>query len=336
MKRTETERLPLLVTADGHEPIYLQIAHQIKHFIVSRRLEEGARLPSVREVARQLGVNVNTVVQAYRTLQQDGLVDSTVGRGTVVNALTENDGSYNDRQALMLDSLTRAVARGRALGFGPLELRQAFGVALNAPPQATPAVLIAPTEDIGRKYAAQIHNALGSHAQTLHPFTLEQLETGYAPLVQLLEVAYHVVTFTLLVPATRRALDALGVHASVLGITAEPSRRTLDGLHNLPERGRYALVTEERNVATFLSILQQHSRVDHAHNVRVILGDQVQDLQAVLNDVDTVLYSLGVRTTVERAGVDIARRFELEFEISQDSLYRLHTVFNPTALAVAD
>lgn len=335
MKRSEAEPLPLLLLEDGHEPIYLQIAHQIKHFIVSRRLEEGARLPSVREIARQLGVNVNTVAQAYRTLQQDGLIDSVTGRGTTVNALSLSDGGYNERQTLLLESLTRAVARGRALGFGPLELKQAFTVALNTAPQAAPAVLISPTEDIGRKYVTQIHNALGLHAQTLHPFTLEQLEAGDPALLRLLEVAYTVVTFTLLVPATRRALEAHGVHASVLGITAEASRRTLDGLGNLGTGRRYALVTEERNVTTFLSILQQHSRIDR-QRVRVILGDQLGVLQAALPEVDTVLYSLGVRAVIDRAEVEHTKRFELEFEISQDSLLKLHQVFNPTALALAD
>ncbi len=324
-----------MVAEEGHEPIYLQIAHQIRHHIISRRLDEGARLPSVREVAQQLGVNVNTVVQAYRTLQQDGLIDSTAGRGTVVNALSQSDNSYNERQTLLLESLSYAVMRGRALGFGAIELKQAFQTALNLLPTPIPAVLIAPTEDIGRKYAAQIHNALGIRSQTLHPFTLEQLQSGLPALLKLLEVAYHIVTFTLLVPATRRALEAQGLHANVIGITAEASHKTLAGLKNLPPQGRYGLVTEERNVSTFLSILQQHSQIDH-HQVKVFLPESLEQLKKALPNLDTVLYSLGVKKLLDNAAIPQTMRFELEFEISQDAVFRLHSIFNPTALALAD
>jgi DNA-binding transcriptional MocR family regulator len=68
------------------EPLYRQIAHRLRAEIEAGRLAAGSRLPSVRELARGLGVNLVTVVTAYRDLIQAGLASGQVGRGTFVRA----------------------------------------------------------------------------------------------------------------------------------------------------------------------------------------------------------------------------------------------------------
>ncbi len=70
---------------DGR-PVYRQIAAQIRHRIESREFEAGARLPTIRALARQLAVNRDTVALAYEELAADGVVESTVGRGTFVRS----------------------------------------------------------------------------------------------------------------------------------------------------------------------------------------------------------------------------------------------------------
>src|SRR5262252_4164545 len=61
-----------------------QIRSRIAVLIADGELEPGERLPSVRELARQLGVNVNTVRAAYTKLEADGHVRTRHGVGTVV------------------------------------------------------------------------------------------------------------------------------------------------------------------------------------------------------------------------------------------------------------
>ena len=68
---------------DGR-PVYQQIADQIREAVAARRLEAGMRLPPIRELAKRLGVNRDTVAVAYEVLARSGLVKSTVGRGTFV------------------------------------------------------------------------------------------------------------------------------------------------------------------------------------------------------------------------------------------------------------
>ncbi len=65
-------------------PLYLQIRNQLRDAIVRGDLVEGQQLPPERQLARRLAVNRTTVVNAYRDLAADGLVEGHVGRGTVV------------------------------------------------------------------------------------------------------------------------------------------------------------------------------------------------------------------------------------------------------------
>ncbi len=71
--------------ADG-APLYRQIGAQIKEAIAEGRLPAGAQLPTVRQLAAELGVTRLTVQTAYAELQSGGWLEATVGRGTFVSA----------------------------------------------------------------------------------------------------------------------------------------------------------------------------------------------------------------------------------------------------------
>jgi GntR family transcriptional regulator/MocR family aminotransferase len=68
----------------GPGPVYQQIASQIRERIEGGQLGEGDRLPPIRELARSLGVNRDTVALAYDELVSEGVLEATVGRGTFV------------------------------------------------------------------------------------------------------------------------------------------------------------------------------------------------------------------------------------------------------------
>jgi len=65
-------------------PLYIQIKDRLAELIQAGLLGPGARLPSTRELASSVGVNRNTVINAYEQLEVEGLVSSHVGRGTAV------------------------------------------------------------------------------------------------------------------------------------------------------------------------------------------------------------------------------------------------------------
>jgi GntR family transcriptional regulator len=74
----------LTLQANDKRPIYQQIADGIKALIACGDLCEGMTLPSVRQVAGDLGINLNTVAVAYRQLQDEGFVTVRHGAGAVI------------------------------------------------------------------------------------------------------------------------------------------------------------------------------------------------------------------------------------------------------------
>lgn len=63
---------------------YQQLVQQVRHALRLGLLKEGDRLPTVKEVAKQMAINPNTVLKAYRELEHDGLVAARPGVGTFV------------------------------------------------------------------------------------------------------------------------------------------------------------------------------------------------------------------------------------------------------------
>ncbi len=67
-------------------PPYLQLVHQVRQSLLLGYLQEGDRLPTVKDVASDLVINPNTVVKAYRQLEHEGLVGGRPGQGTFITA----------------------------------------------------------------------------------------------------------------------------------------------------------------------------------------------------------------------------------------------------------
>lgn len=74
----------LILDRSIHTPLYRQIATGIRQQILAGVLPGGYRLPPERDLARTLGVNRSTVLNAYDELKADGLLEARVGRGTIV------------------------------------------------------------------------------------------------------------------------------------------------------------------------------------------------------------------------------------------------------------
>ncbi len=104
------------------EPVYGQIARQIREAIGSGTLAAGVTLPAVRTLASDLGVNLNTVARAYRVLEEEGFVEIQDREGARV-AAPGSHGSVELRRRLT-EELRRLVVRLRQAGFGARDLRR--------------------------------------------------------------------------------------------------------------------------------------------------------------------------------------------------------------------
>ena len=85
------------------EPIYLQIASQIKTRMLEGKLREGEALPSMRVLATELRISFMTTKRAYEELERDGFIESYTGKGSFVKA--QNLELYREEQIKRLEAL---------------------------------------------------------------------------------------------------------------------------------------------------------------------------------------------------------------------------------------
>jgi DNA-binding transcriptional MocR family regulator len=90
-------------------PVNQQIADQVRSEVAAGRLGTGDRLPPIRDLARDLGVHRDTVASAYERLAADGVVESTVGRGTFIAGAAGANGNGAERIEPPLSPLVERV-----------------------------------------------------------------------------------------------------------------------------------------------------------------------------------------------------------------------------------
>ena len=111
------------------EPLFLQLMNSVKSAVATGRMRPGDKLPSVRELAKDLVVNPNTVARAFQVLDADGVTYSRRGSGTFVAeprpTLRKDEGMRRYRTSL--DSL---LAEALHMGLDEGDVRKGFEAAL--------------------------------------------------------------------------------------------------------------------------------------------------------------------------------------------------------------
>lgn len=120
----------ITIDESDRRPVYRQVADEIKSLIARGELSEGMALPPVRQVAADLGVNLNTIAAAYRELQKEGLVKVRHGAGALVSArrvTQKNDAELRKSLRASLAHLVLAgLPRAEIVEIVNEEIRQLF------------------------------------------------------------------------------------------------------------------------------------------------------------------------------------------------------------------
>jgi len=112
-------------------PIYAQIVGQVRAAAASGILQGGDPLPSTRQLAGELRINPNTVAQAYRELEREGIAMVQRGQGTFVAELSD-DRRHDERARVARELAERMVAEAGRLGLNLQDVRAAVEQALEA------------------------------------------------------------------------------------------------------------------------------------------------------------------------------------------------------------
>jgi len=102
----------IIIDQNDSRPIYQQIADEIRLLIARGELIENATLPAVRQLAGDLGVNLNTVATAYRELQTEGLLAIKHGAGAVVASRTTSGKSEENLRKPLRSALANLFLAG--------------------------------------------------------------------------------------------------------------------------------------------------------------------------------------------------------------------------------
>ena len=76
---------------ESHVPIYEQLYNNVVKLVAIGVLKADDRLPTVRAMAKELGVNPNTVAKSYQMLERDGVIYSFIGKGSFVSGSRSSD-----------------------------------------------------------------------------------------------------------------------------------------------------------------------------------------------------------------------------------------------------
>ncbi|HLO00040.1 MAG TPA: GntR family transcriptional regulator [Pyrinomonadaceae bacterium] len=107
----------MYITIDESDkrPLYQQVVDEIKALIAAGELPQGSSLPPVRQVAADLGVNLNTIAFAYRQLQKQGLVRVRHGAGAVVTSRVLSEATDEQLRSQLGTALTHLCLAGLKL-----------------------------------------------------------------------------------------------------------------------------------------------------------------------------------------------------------------------------
>ena len=112
------EMMILKIDFESEEALYIQLCNQIIMGIATDLLHEGDSLPSVRQLAEEIGINMHTVNKAYAVLRQEGFLRLDRRRGAVVALDMDKLRAY----AEMKENLARIIARGICKDIGRDEM----------------------------------------------------------------------------------------------------------------------------------------------------------------------------------------------------------------------
>lgn len=106
--------MKILLSNQSELPIYAQIKEQVKEQILNGEIAEGEVLPSIRKLAKEIGVSVITTTRAYNDLEEEGYITAVQGKGSVV--LSKENKLLKEKYLMRIEQgLTTAVETAKRI-----------------------------------------------------------------------------------------------------------------------------------------------------------------------------------------------------------------------------
>lgn len=310
-------RLNLSIDRQLGIPVGAQLRGQIEYGIACGEIERGSRLPSVRELAGELGVAHMTVVQVYKELMALNLIVTHPGRGTFVSGAPA--APAQDLEPLR-HLLAQTLERAGEAGYSARQVGEVLNMLLSRGGRAArggvEVLLVGLFLDATSAYAQTLQAALPA-TDRVRAVTLEELRRGQGAeqARRQAQGADVVLALAHRLAETQALLPGVGI----IPVNFIPSDTTRQALAALDPMGRLAVVaTFEEFLPTFLAGVRRFAphvadvRAGHIHS---------PELAGLLSWADTVVYATGSGMVRELAGSTPA--FEYRHTIDPRDIERL-------------
>jgi molybdate-binding protein/DNA-binding transcriptional regulator YhcF (GntR family) len=125
------QSIDIHLTDTAQSPLFKQIVEQLRQMVASGSLHPGQRLPTVRQLATSLEISPGTVVKAYRELEQNGVIQSRRGGGTVVVGKAKDPQLLTLRKTRLSNMMNNGILEALSQGYSLEEIEAAFSIHLD-------------------------------------------------------------------------------------------------------------------------------------------------------------------------------------------------------------
>lgn len=287
----------MIIRIDRDLPVSLsqQLRGQIEYGIACGEIPPGTQLPSVRELAGELGIGTVTVSQVYRELQLSGLLESQPGRGTFV---AENGPAALEGQGRVLElqrSIDALIAQADALGVARADLAAMVSARLGRHASAEPLRLafVGIFPEATRAYVADLRTMLRP-GDRIEAFVLGELQQDKKILKQVRQSELVITT------AHRKSQvqSAVGSRIPVIGLNFIPSERTRMALAELGPRTRLGILS---TFPEFLPTMKAGIERFAAHldsPLTAVLEDR-ESVEQLIRNCNVIVYATGSESILE-------------------------------------
>ncbi len=302
-------------------PIYLQVKTHILDRIKAGDLLAGAKIPTERELAAELGISRNTVSAAYKELLLEGVLEARQGRGTFVKAVTSSEdeedfaGSKRDRLAKIIDD---AMAKASELGFTVDQFAAITHIRAQIKTMAVRTLRVAIvdcTAEFVHRFAGQISQHMAVHCEEV---LLADVEQGRVP-VELLQACDRVVT-TMEHHAALLRLHA--VDNKLMALAAIPRLEAVIQLARISHTQAVGVIAKSNDY--FRAIKRLLSRINvGALQLEPISSLEKEVLQRFIDSHAVLVVSEELEATVRQLAGDNQEIIVFSYEIDQGSINQL-------------
>lgn len=280
-------------------PVGTQLHGLLTYRLAYGDIPDGTKLPSVRQLAADLGIAPMTVAQVYKQLRDKGLVEMRQGRGAFAISDPQTRQPGNNPLDVLRSDISGLVEKADDLGVSTLSLISMINAHARMPRggDGLNIVFVCIFEGPGRDYVEQIRPVL-TPEDNIRLITLESLASSDL-LRHACREADVVLTFLNREAEVRSHIQG----DNILALRFIPSEQTRQNLARLDPRARVAAVTHFQE---YIAIMRPSVRefAPHVSDIRVTWSS-APDLDETLNQCNAVIFASGADHVTERAAQGI-------------------------------